>query len=152
MADCRKISSQETYAFRQAVLWPDRPLSHVMIDGDDEALHIGMFDKDQMVGVGSFFIDLPKARLRKLAIAPSHQRRGLGSDLIMQAIQMLKHDGVILLWCDARQNALGFYEALGFELKGDIFFKSGLPYVVAQLPLLDGYEEPAQPRQRGKIK
>lgn len=137
----RKISAPDTYDFRQAVLWPDKPLSHVMVSGDDEALHIGVFEEEQLVGVGSFFVDLPKARLRKLAIASSHRRRGLGSELIVQASRMLEREGVTLLWCDARQSAQAFYDALGFDIKGEVFFKSGLPYVIAELPLTGGFDE-----------
>lgn len=137
MIDFRRIPAQNTYAFRQAILWPDKPLSHVMLKGDDDALHFGAYDADQLIGVATFFVASPKARLRKFAIAPAYRHRGLGSGLLMHGVRMLKRRGIAILWCDARQSAQAFYEKLGFETGDKVFFKAGVPYIVAQLSLSD---------------
>jgi len=39
------------------------------------------------------------------------------------------------LWCDARKEARGFYQKLGFVMSDEVFEKSGIEYVKAQLDL-----------------
>jgi GNAT superfamily N-acetyltransferase len=137
MTDIRIITAQDTLACRQSVLWPDKPLSHVMLTGDDNALHLGVFIDDQLIGVGSFFSDGTKARLRKLAILPAHQKKGLGATIVQRGVDLLGQDGVTLLWCDARESAQKFYANLGFTISGNVFYKSGVAYVIAERDLTD---------------
>lgn len=129
------MPADETLAFRQSMLWPDKPLSHVMVPGDDTALHVGAFDKTTLIGVGSFFPAAPRVQLRKLAVAPAYRTAGIGSQLVLFGARVMKNDGFHELWCDARQTACGFYEKLGFVTSNDVFYKSGVAYVKAHLDL-----------------
>ena len=122
------LSAEQTYAFRQAVLWPDKPISHVMVPGDESALHLGAHSDGQLIGVASFYIDGPSARLRKMAILETYQRRGVGAALLRYAAGLLRNQGVETLWCDAREAACPFYAKLGFEIGAELFEKSGLMY------------------------
>lgn len=131
----RHILASETLAFRQAHMWPDKPLEHVKVPGDETALHLGAFDGENLIGVASFFREPPGLRLRKLAVAPNYRRAGLGSDLVREGAALAREQGFTQLWCDARQTARGFYEALGFKLDDDTFQKSGLTYQIARLNL-----------------
>lgn len=131
----RCITAQETLALRQLVLWPDRPISHVMVQDDDIALHLGAFDGDTLIGVGSFYPDAPNARLRKLAVAPEYRGIGLGVCLVQHGADLMAKKGLRTLWCDARKDAHGFYEKLGFVMSDEVFEKSGIEYVKAQLDL-----------------
>jgi ribosomal protein S18 acetylase RimI-like enzyme len=130
-----QMPADETLAFRQSMLWPDKPLSHVMVPGDDTALHVGAFDKTTLIGVGSFFPAAPRAQLRKLAVAPEYRTAGIGSQLVLCGARVMKSDGLSELWCDARQSACGFYEKLGFVISRDVFSKFGVAYVKAHLDL-----------------
>ncbi len=135
MVTFRTLSAQETYQFRQAVLWPDKPLSHVMISGDETALHVGAFEGDALIGVGSFFLTPPKARLRKFAVSPKHQQKGVGSALLRHAAGLMRGQNIQQLWCDARQDACDFYRKRGFQIDPDVFLKSGVAYQRAQVAL-----------------
>jgi len=132
----RSIHADETLIFRQAMLWPDKPISHVMIPGDDTAHHVGAFANGSLIAVGSFYSAPPKARLRKLAVAPDHRGTGLGAGLVRHGARLMKDAGLQELWCDARQSACGFYEKLDFVISGEVFTKSGIPYVKAHLDLV----------------
>lgn len=131
----RAIAAPETLALRQTVLWPHKSIHDVMLPEDETATHFGAIDGDDLVGVASFFPDGTKVRLRKLAIHPAYQGKGLGKELVMTAAIHLKAEGFSTLWCDARQSALGFYARLGFMLDPEVFEKSGLPYQLAELDL-----------------
>ncbi|WP_299295874.1 GNAT family N-acetyltransferase [uncultured Tateyamaria sp.] len=120
---------------RQANLWPERPLSHVRVPGDDTALHLGVRHTDELVGVASFFVDGSAAQLRKLAVDARHRGQGLGAALVLQGAAQMRDKNLGTLWCDARVTALPFYQNLGFDVVPGIFFKSGLPYQKATLAL-----------------
>ncbi|MEO0383666.1 MAG: GNAT family N-acetyltransferase [Pseudomonadota bacterium] len=131
----RSIAAEQTLAFRRTHMWPDKPLDHVKVPGDETALHLGAFDGEGLIGVASFFQESPGIRLRKLAVAPNYRGAGLGSDLVQEGAQLAREQGFTELWCDARQSARGFYEALGFKLDEATFEKSGLTYQIARLNL-----------------
>lgn len=129
------LAVDQILTFRQAHLWPDKPIDHVKMLGDDAALHLGAFDGENLIGVASFFQESSGMRLRKLAVAPDYRGAGLGSKLVQEGAAMAKEQGFAELWCDARQSACGFYQALGFVLEEHTFTKSGLTYQIARLNL-----------------
>ena len=130
LVDCADILE-----FRHAMLWPDRPLAHVMVSGDEDAVHVCLKHNDQVIAAGSFFIVGSTAQLRKLAVDPDWQGRGLGKSLVTFGAQHIAKLGVSELWCDARATAVGFYEALGFTVARDIYLKSDVAYRKASVSL-----------------
>lgn len=96
-------------------MWPDKPLEHVKVPGDETALHLGVFDGETLIGVASFFQEPPGIRLRKLAVAPDYRGAGLGSDLVKEGAKLAREQGFVELWCDARQTARGFLRSAGFH-------------------------------------
>lgn len=133
----RVISAEETFAFRQVNLWPDMPIEHVMLTGDDAALHLGAFDGETLIGLASFFRQPPNVQLRKLAVASAYRGQGLGAELVQHGNRLMREEGFEELWCDARVTATGFYEALGFEIDTETFEKTGLLYKLARIKLID---------------
>ncbi|WP_208991620.1 GNAT family N-acetyltransferase [Pseudovibrio sp. Ad37] len=125
-----------TYKLRQQVLWPDSPIERVMVPEDHQALHIGAFEEENLIGVGSFFFDLPSVRLRKLAVLPDKQGRGIGSNLIRFAANQPDLQKADYIWCDAREDAVAFYQRLGFSTEGEVFEKSGISYVRARVEIV----------------
>ena len=125
----------EILHFRQAMLWPDKPLSHVMLPDDDTALHICGRMNRQIISVGSFFVSGDTAQLRKLAVDPEFRGRQLGADLVMFGAREVAKQGVKVLWCDARVESVGFYERLGFRVDSAEYEKSGARYRKASLRL-----------------
>lgn len=132
----KPISYTDTYHIRHLVLWPDKPIEHVKVSGDESAIHIGAFINDKHVGVTSLFIDNDQAQFRKLAVLPEFQGYGIGSVLIKECITIAKNKGVKTLWCDARQDATRFYEKLGFIIDPEVFTKSDILYQNAIMQLL----------------
>lgn len=128
-------TAEDILRFRQTHLWPDKPLSHVRVPGDDTALHIGAHIAGLRVGAASFFVDGPAAQLRKLAVDPDHRGQGLGAALVQRGAAQMRAKGLINLWCDARATALPFYQRLGFTIMPGTYLKSDLPYPKAILTL-----------------
>lgn len=114
--------------FRQAMLWPSKPLSHVKVVGDENAIHICLRSRGGIVAAGSFFLTGSIAQLRKLAVSPDCRGQGLGKALVSFGADHLAELGVTQLWCDARVTAVGFYETLGFQVEPDVYLKSDVAY------------------------
>lgn len=133
----REIAADETVSLRQAILWPNQPLSHVRLAEDDapNAHHFGAFfgDEGPIIAVISLFLDEPPpgqspmnvsyARFRKFACAHEHQGRGLGSALLAHVVEFSDSTTRRTVWCDARLETAAWYEKRGMQRSGEIFWK-----------------------------
>lgn len=123
-----EIKAEETYPIRKSVLREGMSLSHQMNgDHDSSTLHLGLFDEDRLVCIGSFMKAAKsnfkgvQYQLRGMASAKGSQGKGYGKDLLQKAEELLKDKGVDILWCNARVVAIDFYSKLGYEFFGDVF-------------------------------
>jgi len=125
----RDIEAKETHLIRHKVLWPDFPLEKCILKEDERAQHYGAFIEGNLIGVLSLFPDTDlSVRLRKFAIMPRFQGKGIGLAMLQFVLKELMNSKTQTLWCDARSNALNFYQKLGFETEGDEFFKEHVSY------------------------
>ena len=122
------ITYQDALPIRHTVLWPNKPIEFCKVEGDEQALHYGMFVDSTLVCVASIYIDQNSARLRKFATLQTHQGQGIGSQVITHILEDLKHLNVNHFWCDARATAVSFYQRFGMQTSGSQFMKSDVPY------------------------
>ncbi len=124
--EVRQIAAVQTYPLRHKVLWP-----HILkeedciidIDNREDAIHLGCFQGEELVSIGSLFqmssskvVAKTPYRLRAMATDPSWRGKNAGKELILFAFDLLRKRKVDVLWCDARKIAVGFYTSLGFEM------------------------------------
>ena len=131
----RKISADDTLQLRRDVLYPNESLDAVKVDHDADGLHFGVFDQGQLVTVVSLFLGRDTAQFRKLATAPAAQGKGFGKAILAYLVDICKKEKIKLLWCNARDTAVTFYDRLGYTTKGDYFVKGGITFVRMELPL-----------------
>ncbi len=124
----RRIDWQDTISIRHSVLWPDKPEEFCHITGDEEADHYGFFVDQELVCVASIYIHHSHARLRKFATLPDYQRQGIGKKMLAYMIDHYRGLLMRSFWCDARSDAIGFYESFGMNIEGDLFYKSDQAY------------------------
>jgi ribosomal protein S18 acetylase RimI-like enzyme len=120
-----QISPEQTKALRHLVLWPHIEKEEdcvIDIDNRADAVHLATFEGDRIVSIGSLFhtdsskIDFKRQyRLRAMATHPDYRGKNAGRALVEFALDLLKKQEVEVLWCDAREIAVGFYESIGFE-------------------------------------
>jgi len=128
MIQIKEIKAKDTYTIRKAVLRKNMTLSHEMPgDHDPDSLHLGVYDDEQLLCVGSFMMasrnDLggKQCQLRGMATSETAQGKGYGKLLLEKAEGLLKNKGIDLIWCNARVAALDFYKRSGYQVMGDVF-------------------------------
>lgn len=126
--EIKKVSVNDILPIRHKVLWPDKPFEFVKVDGDEEGIHFGLYADDMLVTVISLFAEGQSLRFRKFATLPEYQNRGLGKMMILKVIKYARENGFERLWCDARTDALNFYERVGFKKFSEPFFKEEIEY------------------------
>ena len=130
MSAIKKISAEETFTVRHPVLRKGKPIESCHFDGDELATtqHFGLFENNQLEGVislfensHSLFKDKRQAQIRGMAVLENNQGKGFGRLLVEHAESALKLQNIDLIWFNARENAVGFYQKLGYEIIGNAF-------------------------------
>ena len=125
-----EVDPTATHDLRRRVLldtWRDVVLSGDEVDG---TFHLGVDDGGTLVAVATFVPTDEGVQLRGMAVEPAVRGRGVGRLLVEAALERLRDAGVERLWCNARDDAVPFYERLGFRVTGDGFVhaESGIPH------------------------
>lgn len=127
----RELPTADIKKLRFEVLWPHKTSVDVCTIESDEletTFHLGAVLNNEVVGTSTFLIDINdnfeskrQYRLRAMATSPIVRGKHVGQQIIETSIEKLKKMNIELLWCDARLEATGFYEKLGFTMKGEIY-------------------------------
>jgi len=131
MIQIKLITPDQTKPLRHLVLWPhiEREENCVIAqDHDPSAFHLGAFQGDDLIAIGSFFeMSSSKInyalqyRLRAMASHPDCRGSGAGKALLIYSLEFLRQKQIYVLWCDARLKAVGFYKGIGFQLIDEIY-------------------------------
>lgn len=125
-----KISSVETYPVRHEVLRKGKPIETCPFKGDDEenTTHLGLHLEGKLVGIISVFKEknhlFPETnqfQIRGMAVLEAFQGKGLGAKLIKEAKNHCVNLNADLIWFNAREKAVPFYEKLDYKIIGDSF-------------------------------
>ena len=123
----RELAAEETHHLRRAVSADGRtdlPSMHHDLDDSPGAWHLGAVDQDgRILAISSFYFDAypprpkaqPAVQLAFMAVDPAVQRQGMGTAVMSEAIRRLRASDAVLLWANARDSALPFYEKFGFR-------------------------------------
>jgi GNAT superfamily N-acetyltransferase len=101
----------------------------------DEVL-IGAFEEDKMLGCCMLVKETyTNVRLRQMAVLNNLQGKGIGRALMTFAENIARDLGYRTLTMHARKTAVGFYEKLGYKIKGDEFVEVTIPHYVMEKQL-----------------
>ncbi len=94
---------------------------------DAGACHRMIVDsKGRPIAAGRLYVNPDcDGQIRYMAVAPGHRTRGLGT-LVLHALEQLAiEEGAKRLVCNAREDAVGFYQKNGFEDMGELTEERG---------------------------
>ena len=141
-----RVTAADTHAIRREVLRSHAPELGVDTPADDNpaAVHLAASLGGEIIGVVSVApSEDPLAggpgswRLSGMAVRAPWQSHGVGSALIDRLVEEVTARRGRLVWAQARDTALAFYERHGFRVLGEAFEHAHLPHhaVVRELQL-----------------
>jgi predicted GNAT family N-acyltransferase len=99
------------------------------LDNEKEHIHIASFEDDDLLGCCMLTkIDQHTLQLRQMAVKANLQRKGIGESIMSFAENIGRDKGYRRIIMHARDTAIGFYEKLGYKVKGDQFTEVNLPH------------------------
>ncbi len=130
MIKINKISYIETYPIRHAILRAGKPIETCFFEGDDlpTTTHFGLFVDKKITGVVSIFknkndifIHSNQLQIRGMAVLEEAQKLGYGKLLILECERYAISLKTNLIWFNAREKAITFYEKQDYKKHGDSF-------------------------------
>ena len=131
MLEIKKIQPTDTYIVRHPVLRKGKAIETCRFENDElpSTTHFGCFFEGKLVGVVSLFEksnnlfeEKNQFQLRGMAVLEEYQKKGLGEKLIIFLENYIKnYQENALIWLNARESALKFYEKLNYVVIGNVF-------------------------------
>jgi phosphoribosylformimino-5-aminoimidazole carboxamide ribotide isomerase len=132
MIHIEQITPELTWQLRRDVLYPHQKIFEMELDEDKDGIHFGAFKDDKLAGVVSLFQKGADFQFRKLAVDPSTQNTGVGSNLLKYITTYAIENGGTRIWCNARASAITFYLKYDFIQTGLLFSKNGNDYEIME--------------------
>ena len=116
------------YALRYTVLrepW-NQPLGSEVLGDEPSAIHIMAMEGDEAIGVARMHESAPQqGQVRCVAVATDQQGKGVGKAIMLalegQAVKLGWNEIVL----EARENAVPFYQSLGYEIEKESYLLFG---------------------------
>lgn len=129
MINFQQVSLELVIPLRHKILRKGRPIETAFFDEDrlETTRHFAFVD-DTNLPVCCLTI-VPKVyknndawQLRGMATDDSYQGKGIGKDLVLKTITYIQSiQPKSMIWCNARESAVGFYEKLGWKIDSERF-------------------------------
>jgi predicted GNAT family N-acyltransferase len=74
-------------------------------------------------------------KIGRMAVLKQWRGMGLGSLLLLEAIEICKQQGSKIITLSAQRHAIGFYLKIGFKVISETYLDAGIPHVDMQLVL-----------------
>jgi GNAT superfamily N-acetyltransferase len=132
MSHIEQISPRLTWRIRHQALYPELDFAKVILEDDDDGIHLGLFDQNTLISVASLFKRDTSMQFRKFATLSEYRGKGYGTELLAYLTDYAKSTGCDHIWCNARRNASGFYSKFGFLETEKTFSKNGHDLVIME--------------------
>lgn len=116
------------YALRFNVLrepW-NQPLGSEVLADEDQAIHAMAIEDNEVVGVARMHESAEKqGQVRCVATATEAQGKGIGKAMMAYLEEKAKQKGWTEIVLEARENAVPFYEAIGYTIVAESYLLFG---------------------------
>ena len=128
--EIKKIKAKDTYPVRNEVLRKGLPVETCHFNGDEntDTTHFGFYIENNLIGIISIFKEkhhlFPEEiqfQIRGMAVLEDYQGKGYGAQLVNVAESYCLDLGANLIWFNARERAVAFYQKLNYKIIGDSF-------------------------------
>lgn len=106
------------------------------LESEKDNMLIAAFEEERILGCCMLIEEGPGIiRLRQMAVLNDLQGKGVGRALMNFAENLARDRGFRAIRMHARLNAIGFYEKVGYRVKGDQFIEVTIPHFVMEKAL-----------------
>ncbi len=137
-ADMPAALLYEILQFRQAIFVVEQKSPYEDLDGRDMAArHLLLRAGGSLAGYLRLIPEGAQTRIGRLAVAPSHRRRGIGRRLMAEALAVSRRDFPDLpIAISAQTYLVPFYASFGFTPSSAEYDDAGVPHIdmVRRLP------------------
>lgn len=116
------------YALRFNVLrepW-NQPLGSEVLADEDQAIHAIAVENEEVLGVARMHESAEKqGQVRCVATATAAQGKGIGKAIMAYLEEKAKQKGWTEIVLEARENAVPFYEAIGYKIVAESYLLFG---------------------------
>ncbi len=107
------------------------------LEDEKDNMLIAAFEDDRILGCCMLLEEQPGIiRLRQMAVLNDLQGKGIGRALMNFAENIARDRGYRSIRMHARLNAVGFYEKVGYKIKGEQFIEVTIPHYVMEKALV----------------
>ncbi|MEA3391661.1 MAG: GNAT family N-acetyltransferase [Candidatus Marinimicrobia bacterium] len=93
-------------------------------DFPEKDIYISAFDDDTLIGTAIVTpLDDNTVQMRQMAVDDAYQGQGIGRAIANEFERVVLKNGYSKAILHARESAVDFYKALGYELIGDVFYE-----------------------------
>lgn len=128
--EVKEVSVEEILPIRSTELREGRDLEECRFDEDDDenAVHLGLFHNEEIIGCVSIFQTLSEKfdepnqhRYRGMAVSKAYQGMALGNLILNKADSIVRNRKAEFIWMSAREKAISFYRRNGYNVVGSAF-------------------------------
>lgn len=101
-------------------------------DFDAIAVHFMVYDKEQPIATARL---LPQHSVGRVAVLMPYRKQGIGKILMQNIIDYARNQKLPYLKLSAQTYVTAFYEALGFQMQGEVYQDCGIPHIDMTLAL-----------------
>ncbi|MEI9810998.1 MAG: GNAT family N-acetyltransferase [Bacteroidota bacterium] len=139
-----KIIDHGSFEYQQMVKLRDdilrKPLGLTFtpeeLESEKDNMLIAAFEEERILGCCMLVEEVPgTVRLRQMAVLNDLQGKGIGRALMNFAENIARDRGFKILRMHARANAIGFYEKVGYRVRGDQFIEITIPHYIMEKQL-----------------
>ena len=94
-------------------------------------MHAVVYNRlDQALATGRLLVHAPGvARIGRMAVLRPMRGTGLGADVLRTLMEAARQRGDREVLLHAQTSARGFYERLGFQPRGEVFYEVDIPHI-----------------------
>lgn len=118
---------------RQHVFVEEQGFENEFDEIDEYAYHLVIYQNDKAIATGRMYEkDQETMILGRIATIKECRKIGLGSKIVLRLENEAKQLGYITTQLSAQQRAQGFYEKLGYQMQGEVYYDEWCPHVTME--------------------
>lgn len=104
------------------------PESREIDDKEDDSMHFLVKKCSKHIAVGRLHKEDNTAVIGRIAVLKKYRGTGAGLFIMENIVNFAKEDGFKRAFLGAQEQAIGFYEKLGFKVCSDVYMDAGIPH------------------------